>query len=258
MAVIVDDGVRKEVAQLEAAGKFSLAGQFKKANEVSLESLAFQTTVPAEYAALVENSAAFQAMRAQHDEKAKHEHEQEERDAKRAAAVYQQEIDRNVLSFDVDGHDIQISQGDLRKIMKARLEALEEQKKELQRTGRNPVELKRVDNLIAEYEPAVDDLQKHKADAATMGTVGDLMRRDGELAAQIETHSSHEIQQTNEEKTSPSAEHTSPGGSATQPLTVTFSRTASPEIQAPSAPAPQPLPEQRQQKANNTVASIGI
>ncbi|HEY1084289.1 MAG TPA: hypothetical protein VGE29_18630, partial [Prosthecobacter sp.] len=61
MGVIVDQKLQREVDDLEAKGQFSLAGAFRAANQVSIESLAFQANVPSRYQTLVANSVAYQA-----------------------------------------------------------------------------------------------------------------------------------------------------------------------------------------------------
>ena len=261
MGVIVDDGVRKEVAQLEAAAKFSLADAFKQANEVSVASLAFAAFIPPEYEALLANSAAFQAVQAKREEKEKRAKEEDEKEQKAERdALYQMEIDRNILKLNIDGQEVDISQGDLRKIMKTRLDTLEEQRDDLQHSGRNPNELHRLDNLIAEYQPVIVDLQKHKADAKTMAGVQNLMRQDPELAAEVKKQQQHapsENQTANAERKSYAAQHLEAGGITAPPLIAVFAKATAPaaQTQTPLAPA---VMNQRLQKTSDVGASFGV
>jgi hypothetical protein len=259
MGVIIDDGIQKEIDQFEAKGAFSLADQFRKANEVSLESLAFMAFVPAKYQALVANSNASQAIREQHDEKAKRE-KQEEKDHAQRLAAYQQQIDANVLRLSINGADVDISQGDLRKVMQHRVEELEEQKKELLKNGGNPKELRRVDNLIDEYHPIIDDLQNHKADAATMNAIKEVTKEDPPLAERIQSHYSDGLHVTasavTERQTSLTAEDFASDTSAKSTLKTSFALHASPDIPPPAA-AP-PTLDKSLRKVDNTVQSLGL
>lgn len=256
MGVILDDSAEKEFDQLEAKGAFSLADQFRKAHEVSLESLAFMPFVPAKYQALVANSPANQVMTKQHDEKAKQEQDRKEH---AALVAYQQQLDRTMLRFTIDGQAIELSHGDMRKLMQERLEALEKQRRELQLNGGDPKEIKQVDKLIDAYQPAIKNFDTQPLDAQE-NSVKNLAEIDPEFATQAK-HRSAEIAEAHlasgSLRTSFSAEVSPDGGIQASSLMPIFAKSASPAV-TPPVPIATPALQKQQQNLNNTLQSAGF
>ena len=259
MGVIIDSGVKNYIEQLEAKGSFSLAGAFRKANEISLSALATMTFIPPEYQALVENSVAFQVLKNHQEERSKRE-ERERKHAADLAMLHQLEIDNNVLHLSVNGQELDISQGDLRKAMKQRVEELEEERKQLLKKGGDPKELRRINNLLDEYEPVIDDLQNHKADPSTMNAVQDLLKKDPPLAVRIQSQWNDNAHITADKTISKENALTSTDPSTNAPTNLIlkdqFAKGASPQIQT-SAPTTSQL-ENRLRKLDSTVQGLGI
>ena len=257
MGVIVGSGMQAQIDQLEAKGAFSLADTFRQANQVSLESLAFMTNVPPEYEALVANSFASQAIRAQRDEKTK-EDEQEKKSAVELAAEYQRELDENMLSLNIDGEDIQISQGDLRKAMQKRVEELEEQKKELEKNGGSPEQISKVEGLIGDYNSATTDSENKPLDPKA---VQHLIEEDPTWAEELKNKppasQSAENVVSGNRRSSFSDDAFNGDGIAAAPLKPVFANSASPNP-PPTAPIPAPTLEKQQQNLNNALQSAGL
>ncbi|GEM_PF-4868121 len=260
MGVVLDDGIRKEIDQLEAAGKFALAAAFRKANEVSLESLAFQTSVPSEYQVLVANSAAFQAQKAHQEDKAKREREEGQEFNARLAELRREELDAQVLRFTIDGEDIEISRGDLRHAVKHRVEELEDRRRELLRTSESPDELRKVNRLIAGYNPVAKDLDSERpTDANMVAGVHDAITRDAQFAAELKHDHAASIVENAAPvagRTSYASEKFSTGGVMAQPLTAVFVQNASPLAPVPAAPVTAPPPASP--RAKDALQAAGI
>jgi hypothetical protein len=226
-------------------------------SRINLNALFFQASVPAKYQNLIAPALAVQKDKLHHEQKEKHDHETE------LAAVYQREIDRNILKLNIDGEEIEISQGDLRKVMQHRVHDLDEQKRALQKSGKNPEEVKRLDKLIQQYQPVIDDLQKQKADPATMQAVRDLTKQDPELKpaikAQAALNADTGASMADNKRNSYAAQFFQEQTIAAQPLKEAFAKGA-----APVAPATEPPPpaapvavERKQQKSVNDFSSFG-
>ncbi len=219
MGVIVDDGIRKEIERLESAGNFSLADLLRGESEVSLQSLAFQASVPARYMTLVTNSAASATVKDRHGggmRSARDEEDDEERDA------HQRAIDRNILHLRLRGEDVDISQGDMRKAMEARVAALEERRRELLRSGQNPEEVNRIENLVAAYKPVISEIKTGRASAGTTAAIEDLANRDPGLMTEIHAVKAEAVR-TPERRASSSAQYFAEGGVAGPSLKAAFS-----------------------------------
>jgi len=247
MGVIIDSGIQAEIDQLEATGNLSLADDFRHASEISVAALSFMTNVPAQYQALVANTPAYQAAQKQRDEKAKEEEKQKEH---AALVAYQQQIDSNMLHLTIDGTDVEISQGDLRDLMKKRVDALEKEKRELERSGSDPRELRRVNHLIDEYQPVIDDVDQHKADPSTMNAIQDLTKDDSEFASEIKARQATAPSPSNDATTQQSP-------TAPPSLKSTFVENAAPTISPQPDAVPSPV-EQPQKTMKNTAAAVGF
>jgi hypothetical protein len=259
MGVIVDSGMKVQIDQLEAKGAFSLADTFRGASEGSLESLAFMTNVPPEYQDLVASTATSQAMRAERDEETKEE-DQEEKSSAEYAAAYQRQIDENMLSFNIDGEDVQISQGDLQKIMKNRVKELEQQKQDLLRNGGSTQQVQRIDNLLNEYNPVIQENGAKPADAGSMNDIKKLMADDPDLNTEMrqKTESlANKNPVAGNARTSFSSEFSDGGGISAKPLTPTFTQSASPAA-TPPAPTPSPTIQTQQQNLTNILRTAGF
>jgi len=68
-----------------------------------------------------------------------------------AAAYNQYVIDSNQLTLNIDGQNIKISQGDLRKSMVNRVKELEAQRAQLAANNGDPSEIAKTDHLLAKY-----------------------------------------------------------------------------------------------------------
>ena len=222
-------------------------------SNINLNALFFRASVPAKYQALVAPALAIQKEKLQQDQKEKHEHETE------LSAVYQREIDRNILKFSIDGEDIEISQSDLRKSMQARVEVLEERRQALERSGKNPEESKRLGKLIQQYHPMIDDLENQKADAGTSENVKDLMKEDPEWTATLKTDNTANLvmNSTTDKRTSFSAQAFDDGTIVAPSLKAAFAKGTTPDVQPQPEEQP-PALNKTQQAAANMTQTLGI
>ncbi len=88
-----------------------------------------------------------------------------------AAAQRQQEIDSNILKLNIDGEDIEISQGKLRQIMIDRVKKLKEQRDQLERSNGDANEIARVENLLKIYSANASQGDPAKPDFTAMKPV---------------------------------------------------------------------------------------
>jgi len=265
MSKILDDEISTEADILEAQGHFGLARMLRDTSEVNLESLASMANVPARFMRFLVNSPIYQQLMLQHEARDKEERNRQDRIhefANRLAEIHQREIDNNKLTLSVNGKDIEISQGDLRKIMQRRVDELKERQLALSRSGENPEELARITNLIQAYEPVIDETKKGKADAETMADIQELMEKDPQLAAQIERHQIGHVNtktmatETTDRRTSFSAEYFDSGTISGSSLKDKFTQGASPDsLPKPETEAPA-IDEKPKQALNNVYEAV--
>ena len=256
MSVVVDDAMQRRIDELEAKGNFAQARELRETSAVSIDSLAFQTNVPSKFQGLVANSAAALSARLQSEERRGRDHDGLSR-AFDMAASFQRQIDSNVVTLQIDGQELRISQGDLRKAMDDRLLALKERKKQLDQAGGNSEERKRLGTLIDEYEPVIKSLKDRKADAQTMSAVQDLLKKDPPLGAEIKRYQvGTQLLPTADSRASFSSEFFGDGIKAPS-LTTAFAAAAS--------PAPEPVQadpsiglETRKQNLETGIQSLGL
>jgi hypothetical protein len=257
VGVIVDSSIQEEIERLEARGNFALADLVTARNGVSLASLAFQTTVPAQFAALLSSAPGFQAMRLRQE----HRDRRAEEDRAAKHAVSQRAIDRNMLTLRLGGEDIEISQGDMRRAMEARVSALEERRRHLLQSGYNPEEVERIEKLTASYKPVINNLKTERASAATTAAIEDLAKRDPGLMTEINAVKM-EAARGAERRVSFSAAHFSGSGIAAPVIKDVFGKAASLPVPGEAVPTPSsPLPPSSpkgQQDVKNTLQSLGL
>jgi hypothetical protein len=257
VGVVVDSNIQEEIERLEAQGNFALADLVTQRNGVSLAALAFQTSVPARFAALLANAPGFQALRARQE----HRDRRDENDRAAKHAVSQRVIDRNMLRLRLGGEDIEISQGDMRKAMEARVTALEERRRQLLRNGQNPEEVERIENLVASYKPVINNLKTERASATTTAAIEDLAKRDSGLMAEVNAVKAEALRGA-ERRASFSAEQFSGSGIVAPVIKDVFGRAASPPVPLevvliPTSPLAPSSPK-GQQDAKNTLQSLGL
>lgn len=125
------------------------------------------------------------------------------------------------------------------------------------RSGASADKLERMDNLIDQYDPLIDDLKNGKADRVTIEAVQELAKQDPELAREIKRANSqnHDVAQTR--TTSFSAEAFATGAvSGSLSLRETFAKGAAPQSEPAPESAPSVLPPKR--NLDSTLDSMGF
>ena len=259
----MSNGLKDEKKDLPFEGLSSRPGMPADLGSVNIDALAFLPNIPAKYRALMPFLAARQNELTQ-------KHQQEKRDraeqisefASQISAATQREIDSHVLKFSVDGVDIEMSQGELRKSMERRVDVLKDRIKTLRRSGENPEELHRMENLVQAYGPAIEKAKKGGDDEGTINAAKDLMRQDPEWASSIKNHAhknSTDADAVNDRRTSYSGANFDAGAIAGPSLKDSFSKGASPDApQQQQTSAAPPEPEKRQQVASNNFQSLNF
>lgn len=261
----MSDVVSNEQKGLPSEDLSARSGMPADFSTVDLNALATMGYVPAKYQALMPFIAATRDKLEHQLANQTQDHEDSFlRRAFQAAAEVQRQIDRNMLKLNVDGQDINISQGDLRKIMTNRLEELEKQKKTLEASGANPAALDRINHLIEEYKPAIDETKSGKANAGTMDKIHTLLHDDPTFDQRVKQHGAETINSKTiasdivDRRTSFSAEYFDAGGANGPTLKGTFANGASPDAKpAPAATTPV-TPEKTAQKVDNAAQSLGF
>lgn len=256
MGVIVDYGVEQQIAALEAQGDFTFARALRAAHEVSLQSLTFRFNLPAKYQALVAGSTALHALQAQQAEKKNHAQESLTHIFE-MAVLHQQRIDSKMLTLKVGGRDIEISQGELRKIMEERVEALKERREQLLNSGGSPAEIARLDNLIGRYEPVIRTVKRGETTSGTMREIDGLAEDDRPFKARLEKYAAPMAETANERRISFSSEVLPDEDINAPSLKAVFRQEAAP-VALPQADAA-PLPAQPRSPAyEKTGQSFGL
>lgn len=226
-------------------------------SRINLNAVSFMANVPARLLPLM---AGVIGQRADETKIRAAQTEKETEDARKFSAELsrerQREIDRHVLSFSIDGENIEISQGDLRKIMKSRMEALEKERRELLRTGRDPERVNRIEDLLGRYKPTVARCETAVADTGTMREMRRLMTDDPQFMAEMKQWQTSHVQSA-ERRTSFSNAFFNADAGTSSPLKAAFTRGASPASEA-SAPAPTPEFERRQANVKNNLEALGL
>lgn len=229
----------------------------------SLEALAFMANIPPKYWHLLNHLPAVEAARLEQEQKREREAAFWE-NALEVMAQQQRQIDENRLRLTIDGADVEISQGDLRKAMTARLDELREQRRAVQRSGRGAGDAQRLDRLIEQYEPLIDRLQKEKADTATLAEIQELAKKDPPLCGQIQMFSNERVAvvaiSEQQRRVSYATANLDQGGISAFKLREPFARSASPEgLALATAPAvTRPAVENQQQDQRTPFATAGF
>lgn len=251
----MSNDLKDEKKGLPFEGLSSRPGMPADLGSINIDALAFLPNIPAKYRALMPFLAARQNELAQRHQQEKRERaEQISEFASQISAAAQREIDRNVVSLKIGGKDIDISQGDLRKIMTERAEELKEKRARLERSGGSAEEIRRLDDLIEQYDPLIERLKKGKADPATIAAVQNLAEEDPVLSSEIENHHGNVpvADATQTRRTSYSAAHLDEGAIAGPSIKDSFTRGASPDYQT-QPPAPEAQENRVQQPKQNNI-----
>lgn len=226
--------------------------------KISDNALSFMANVPAQYLSRLANSAAYQATRMQHDaDIGRKRGKSSLKEAFDLASLRQQQIDNHKLSLTLGGKDIEITQGELRRVMGVRVEELNEQKLLLERTGGSPEEIERVKKLTDKYGSAMEGLAQGEENPETMNAIYELDQQDPRLLQLIERSRGMDAAPTNNRRTSYANETLGDGGIAAPSLMEAFMRRASPV----AAPEPGPAvsaPAQRQPATEKPFQSLGF
>lgn len=228
---------------------------------MNLDALAFRAMIPAKFQAMLASYRRHQADLAESDtENSKSRTADKYAHTMLRASEIQQQIDSNRLQLSVGGKAIDIEQGELRQIMEQRLERLKERRALMVEGGASDGDIAALDDLIADYEPLIDDLKDSKADEATIDAIEDLLEKDPELARQLEADQDYAAEQSmsaGNVATSFSAEHFEEGGMVAPSLTAAFAQGGS---ITPTSDVPEnaPQPDDSGQKLNNTLESFGF
>ncbi|MFD2257695.1 hypothetical protein ACFSSA_13510 [Luteolibacter algae] len=108
----------------------------------------------------------------------------------------QQEIDAHRLSLQVNGQNLDITQGELRRIMEKRLEELREIRESMIQGGAGSAEISALDETIQKYDETIDDLADGRADATVEEAVQELIEADPGFAEMLENHSNPSVEKT--------------------------------------------------------------
>lgn len=262
MGAAVDDDSRKDKNDWLEEGRFPPAVQPVDFSEMSLDALSFMANIPPQYQALV---AAVIAQRAEEEKFRAREKRDKEEELDRLLSgmrqTRQQEIDRNLLAFEIGGKEVTISQGDLRRIMQARMEELRERRERLAHEGGNAEEIRRIDRLLGRYEPAVDRLKEREADAGTIAEVKDLAEKDPPFGEHFQVLANDRVHVTamsgNDRRISYAAAYLDEDAAGSPRLKDQFAKSASSPISNPSATTqPAIEPQQQSQRLNFGAANF--
>lgn len=224
---------------------------------ISLDALAFMTTIPARYMHLLGRLPQVQNAHL-HDLKMREREREFADNLADLVRLSQHQIDSNMLTLKVGGKDIQISQGELRRIMEKRVEALKERRDQLAHSGGDPKEIARLDNLIERYEPVIETTGEGMAKTGTMDEIDGLLEDDPEFKEQVERDHHPKAPVVSDRRTSFSASEFDQGGIVALPLSAAFARSATPDKAPQPAPVGAPEFEQRRQNLDNTFQSLGL
>ncbi len=227
---------------------------------VDLNTLAFKIMIPEKYLVQLAASRPYHTLNMRRQEE-----ETEKRGNDIAAmgsafaAEQQRQIDSNSLTLNINGLNVGIEQGDLRKIMSERLDELKDKKDHLEQSGAHPSAIMAVSSLIEDYEVLIPELRDAKADEKTVEALQNLIEKDPELATQIMEHSknSADTEYSSEQtRTSFAAEHFDEGGISAPSLKAVFQRESAPD--GHSKPSVDTSSQSPDRALENTFDSFGI
>jgi hypothetical protein len=89
----------------------------------------------------------------------------------------------------VNGQNLDITQGELRRIMEKRLEELREMRESMIQGGAGSSEISVLDETIQKYDETIEDLADGRADTTTEDAIQELIEADPVLAEMLDNHS---------------------------------------------------------------------